>query len=911
MKKIVDKIYENPYKKSIALLLIYTIFLLWGLFSYKDYGVSYDEVVQRRHGLVNFKYVYELVNGSENMPEYLNKIPYTLEEYDFMKYYGVGIKIPLVLIEWLSDFTMTNQQIYHMNHLYTFLLFFTASIFVYKIMQLLGFSFGYSIFAVLIFMACPRILADSFYNIKDSVFSSLFIMMLYFGLATIKEFSWKSGLGLAISAAFCLNTRIVGALPLAVIIIAYLFYGEKIDWIKIRKLFITGLGSFMIYILIAPAAWSNIFEYLYNVINVFSDFDQAGTVLIAGQKYMTENLPWYYLLLCIVLTMPSLYIVFCVLGLIEKGKEFLITKNIRDNYFILILFIQFIVILLYDIVNRPSKYNMWRHFHFLFIYIVIFTVLGIQYALEHYKKYQVIIKSFIGISIFLTICWIIRNHPYEYLYFNPLFHGGLADNTEQDYWMITSHDILQGIEEDNIIDVYVELDASVDAKAIFFGEDKWEKYHINKEKDGTEYKLYSGETEDNVVYGIENVFKIENRNIITLLKRKNYDNCVLKYYYNDSIVTGNNYKTEIQWSYAVDGKDRCLMAYIPDSYNIYEFDFISSVKDKVTNVRAYVSDTGSEWYTLEETKHIYQSKDIFAVVSDNAMPQYVMIKYEIKESETVENDPEFLIRVFGEKSAKLAYVSSNYNSDYLVFLCDDDINSRWDSGEYSKSGMYVEFGLWQKETVTGISLKLGSSVYDYSRDLLIQGKDDEGNWINIKYTCDNNEDYVFDEPVRYSDFRVINMTDTDFAFWSIHELKVWIKDSEIKWNYQDSCDSIMGMQSEYNPAVLGQMLDNDLYSSWYSGGSQNDSMYIDIEMKPDNKIKGFHIDSGIYYIESARSLRILGSYDGETWNEITYHYASASDYVFDRYCDYNFYRLWQTGNDDVYGWVIAELGVLK
>lgn len=127
-----------------------------------------DEPVQRKHGLVHLKYICELVNSSDEIPEYLKEIPDNLET-NTAKYYGIGIKIPLMLIEYLNGFRLSNQQIYYMNHLYTFMLFF-ASVYVYKIAEKMKFGFWYSFLTSVLFMICPRILAEAFYNIKDSVF---------------------------------------------------------------------------------------------------------------------------------------------------------------------------------------------------------------------------------------------------------------------------------------------------------------------------------------------------------------------------------------------------------------------------------------------------------------------------------------------------------------------------------------------------------------------------------------------------------------------------------------------------------------------------------------------------------------------------------------------------------------------
>lgn len=59
-------------------------------------------------------------------------------------------------------------------------------------------------------------------------------------------------------------------------------------------------------------------------------------------------------------------------------------------------------------------------------------------------------------------------------------------------------------------------------------------------------------------------------------------------------------------------------------------------------------------------------------------------------------------------------------------------------------------------------------------------------------------------------------------------------------------------------------------------------------------------------MESARGIKIYGSYDADNWNEIPYEYGSASDCLFDEVSDYRYYRIQQIGEDDDSIWSIAE-----
>ena len=889
------KLTEKGKMQKRLLIILYALFLLWGLCVYKDYGISYDEPIQRNHGLVNLKYVYKLVNNGADLQEMPEGVSGDLQEYA-ARYYGIGIKIPLLLAEYLNGFKMTKQQIYHMHHIYTFLLFFTASVFVYKIVRKLGLEYIYSVIAVILFMICPRILADAFYNMKDSAFLSLFVMMLYFGLSWLDENRIKYAAGLAVTAAFCLNTRIVGALPLLILCIAYVFQnGKKECFKKLLQILTTGAISFMIYLLITPASWENPLNYIDNVVHTFSNYDHIQLLGLGNAVYNNDQLPWYYTIVCICLTMPNLYLFFGIAGIIAGKKE------CRKNLLVSVIYAQFFCIILYDAVLRPVKYNMWRHFYFVFIYIVIFAAMGIRYVFKKMDKYRNIAAVCIGMSLAFTIVWILKNHPYEYLYFNPLYAINEAEVTERDYWHVSGQNLLEAIENDENINVCAQ-----DIHKMFFGEKGWEYYHENRDTYCAEYfiKFWDMKKSSNICYKeIENV-TVNGRKSSSLMKRLNYDNCLLKYFISDTgTVTGNNNKQEMQWDYMDEEGERCLKAYIPKDYKITQIDFLASEKSVISNVRAYSSDDGEHWLPCSSRKELFVSDDIYSVLPENALPQYFMLKY------CAEQNVDFAVRAYGGQSSDISYVESEYGTGELKYLFDGDINTRWTSFEPQKAGMYIEFGLNRVRKICGISLKKGDSSNDYSRKLEIQYQTSNGSFETVPYSTDDDVFYEFTEPVSCSVLRLVNQDSQDIWYWSVHEIEPVFEDNCF-WSYADTKNAVENLSASEAGENIWNAIDHNVWSVWTTEQTQNEDMYIDLKIKPSGVVSGFYIDNG-NCLEIARGMKIYGSYDENQWDEIKYEYSSAYEYVFERAHDYRYYRIRQTEKDAKYPWSVAEIGLLR
>ena len=171
-----------------AVILFFFLFFLYGMSVVRDYGISWDEATERNSCLINLGYLFpqarEIVTDTVNY----NGLPLLSEYKD--RYYGVAGQFPAILAEYLHQFRFSYRQIYLLRHMYTFCVFFTACIFFYLLCRKLTRRRTFSLLAVFLLIISPRILADSFYNIKDLLFLSFFVIALYFGLLLIRRQTW-------------------------------------------------------------------------------------------------------------------------------------------------------------------------------------------------------------------------------------------------------------------------------------------------------------------------------------------------------------------------------------------------------------------------------------------------------------------------------------------------------------------------------------------------------------------------------------------------------------------------------------------------------------------------------------------------------------------------------------------------
>lgn len=425
-------------------IIFFFIILLIGILTVKDYGICNDEELQRNHSLVNMKFLNNKF-GIKNRLNNDNNIA-SLNDYEY-RYYGVAIQMPLVVIEQIFDFNLDISIVYYIRHIYTFLLFFIALIYFYRILsKYIIKDRKIALLGVLFLVLSPRIYGEAFYNIKDSVFLSLTIINIYYALTYLNKKSKKSLLLLCFFSALAINCRIVGGLiSLFVILFNNFSKNESISQrVKENLLFI--LITFIIYTLITPASWGNPFTFPYKVLSFFFNYSDPNShdnlpCFYLGKVISSRNLPWHYLPVWIIVTTPLIYILSSIVGFFKQVINIKVKKINKSA-----LFCNFILVfmLLFVMMIRPTIYNGWRHFYFLYPLIIINSIIGIKWLFQ-IKKIKLILNVILFVNCLGLSLWMIINHPYQYEFFELFFSKYTVKNFETGIYSIAQKEAVDYI----------------------------------------------------------------------------------------------------------------------------------------------------------------------------------------------------------------------------------------------------------------------------------------------------------------------------------------------------------------------------------------------------------------------------------------------------------------------------------
>ena len=429
---------------------------------FQDFGFPNDEEISRNNGLIAYNYVLDIFNLHFLTP--YSGLPEFESYYD--KDYGVIFELLLVIIEKIFSLS-SYKEIYLTRHFFISLFFFIGSIYFYLTLRKF-FSKEVSLLGTVIFVIHPRIFAQSFYNSKDIIFLVFFCISNYYFINFFIKQNIRNIFFLSLFIAITISIRPMGIL--LPILFIFFFTLTNLDRYKLKNfsliivfVFLTFFFTFLFW----PYLWDNPAN-LINSLKSMSKFRFLGEVFFNGEYYIAKYMPWYYIPVNVLITTPLFVIVLFLIGSIVISKKLLLKlislendkENIWSNNLELFLFYSLMIIFLTIILIielNATVYTGWRQVYYIYPSIIFISVFGIKVLIE-----KINFKKFINFLLIVFICfnltWIIKNHPYQYTYFNTLIHKNILRNFELDYYGVSNLDTLKKlikINNQNVSKIYV------------------------------------------------------------------------------------------------------------------------------------------------------------------------------------------------------------------------------------------------------------------------------------------------------------------------------------------------------------------------------------------------------------------------------------------------------------------------
>jgi tetratricopeptide (TPR) repeat protein len=205
------------------------------------------------------------------------------------------------------------------------------------------------------------------------------------------------------------------------------------------------LGAFIVTIPLWPYIMG---APIKNTIQAFKDMSHYVVSLrqnFGGIMYWSDSLPRTYTPRFMLMSIPIAVILGTIIYLVTGGLK-------KKNRFItFMLYFAFVFPIFWIMYSRANVYGGWRHAMFVYPIMVVTAGLGFDALIDLVKqKYAKIALTALPFMMLITpLSHIIRNHPYEYVYFNEFVGGvkGVYGNYELDYYFHSLREASQWVKD--------------------------------------------------------------------------------------------------------------------------------------------------------------------------------------------------------------------------------------------------------------------------------------------------------------------------------------------------------------------------------------------------------------------------------------------------------------------------------
>ena len=427
---------------NLPVILIFSSYLIIGIFIYDDYGISYDEFNHRINGFVALNFFREIFSldiypGLEHSGKAFA---------ESTKQYGVLFDLPMAFIE--KKFHIEDSKNYFLlRHFFNFIIFYISSIFFYLLLKK-RFSGKLSVVGLFFWILSPRIFADSFYNMKDLIFLSFFVISLFFAIKFLNTPSYKNAFLSSLACALAIDVRILGIIVPFIILVFFIL--KSIDnkiFLKetIWKVIIFFCLLIVFTIFFWPYLWNDPLTNFLNTLKAMSLYPWGGSVFYFGDYISALNLPWHYPIVWIFISTPIIYLLLFILGsvlilarLFNRFLNLSPEKKFNDLWrgnkerMDIIFFLIFYFTLFLVIEMNSTLYTGWRQLYFIYPCLIIISIRGLEFISRMFSsKYLLILLA--PFLLYLSM-WMIKNHPFQFVYFNKFAGKNVGNYFELDYW---------------------------------------------------------------------------------------------------------------------------------------------------------------------------------------------------------------------------------------------------------------------------------------------------------------------------------------------------------------------------------------------------------------------------------------------------------------------------------------------
>jgi tetratricopeptide (TPR) repeat protein len=432
---------NSPFYKLSYFFASILIFLIM-MFSATDFNVTWDEPGHLQYSEHVLSYYTSLGDDTLLFDNSVKKD--YLANYVL---YGASVDTIAEAIHSVTKFNIYSIRRY-LNGIIGFL-----TLLIIALLAKHFFGWRAALLALLAGFLSPSFFGHFFNNHKDIPFALGYVMTAYFLILLLSEMpkaKFQTAFMLALGVGFSLSIRASGLAQFAFVLF---FLG--IHWLIFSKdkakqflyYFKIFIGVSLIAYLIGISLWPYALrDPIGGPISAFKEFSNFSALhymeLFEGVRL--KDKPWYYEPQLILITAPLMILagwaLFALTAFIKPDK--------KRTLGLAVLLIMTFAPSAYAIYKESYLYNGWRHFLFIYPTLVVLAIWGWEKLMELLQKVKIaqLITPILAIALLVPAALFnLKNHPYQYMYFNELIGGvkGAEGEYELDYWSQTSKEAFE------------------------------------------------------------------------------------------------------------------------------------------------------------------------------------------------------------------------------------------------------------------------------------------------------------------------------------------------------------------------------------------------------------------------------------------------------------------------------------
>jgi len=449
---------KKIFLNTTTSIFIFLILFLVGLNVYKDFGISIDEIYHRENGKLYYFFLKGIfINLDLSEKVLVSDIRLAIQDVPFT--------MPAIfdmIAEFYIDIRNLNkiEDVFFVRHFLNFFIFLVACYFFYRIILKIFKNHLYAYLGLFFLFFSPRFFAESFYNNKDIIFLSVTIIYLFFTIKFFDNKNFYNAFLFGLFSALALVIRIPASIYIFatyLIFLLQIFDDKKFLALNYKFLTISIFTTIIFIYIFWPYLWIDPINHIIHFFKIARTVMPNGQNFYLGEYFQYKNSPWHYDFIWIVITIPISITIFFIVGFtrnfIKITKNFLSVDNKNhkfwSSYYEMLNYLFFIIcfLVLFLKIKFGVSYDGWRQIYFLYPFIILVAIYGINYIIEVIKisRLKNILFLFFFIELIYSCFWIYKYHPHQYVFFNPLFKNYVYEKIELDYWGLSNRSALEFI----------------------------------------------------------------------------------------------------------------------------------------------------------------------------------------------------------------------------------------------------------------------------------------------------------------------------------------------------------------------------------------------------------------------------------------------------------------------------------